>query len=312
MARSMQTKKAERQQCPDCKEEENIIEDYKHGYNVCGMCGCTIGGRIIDERSEWRTFGDSAENPSRVGGPNNPFLDTEQLDTLISSGGGLSSYSLAKTQMKSSLRGPERALINGLNLIAAFCERKNLSKTISDAAKYVFKTVEEKKVLKGKSLDGVAAACIYIACRQAGYVRTFKEVSILTAVPKKEVGRCYKAIFPYIEKMAVVSTEDIVARFCSDLTLSIEIQKVALVISQKAQILGCIAGKSPDSIAAAIIYLITNLFPGQKKIQKDIQIVTNVTDVTIKNTYKELLPYRYDIVPEGLVPKHILDTLPNS
>ncbi|KAI5188609.1 transcription initiation factor TFIIB [Nematocida sp. AWRm77] len=308
----MHTKRIEKQKCPDCKEEENIIEDYKNGYNVCGQCGCTIGGRIIDERGEWRTFSDSAENPSRVGGPNNPFLNSEQLDTLISTGGSIASYNLAKTQMKSSLRGPERALINGLNLITAFCERKNLSKTISDAAKYVFKTVEEKKVLKGKNLDGVAAACIYIACRQAGFVRTFKEVSILTTVPKKEIGRCYKAIFPYIEKMAVVSTEDIVARFCSDLTLSIEIQKIALTISKRAQALGCIAGKSPDSIAAAIIYLITYLFPNQKKVQKDIQIVTNVTDVTIKNTYKELLPYRYEIVPEGLVSKHILDTLPNS
>ncbi|KAI5171304.1 transcription initiation factor TFIIB [Nematocida sp. LUAm3] len=309
---SMHLKRTGREKCPDCKEEENIIEDYKNGYNVCGQCGCTIGGRIIDERGEWRSFSDSTENPSRVGGPNNPFLDSEQLDTLISTGSGFSSYNLAKTQMKSSLRGPERARTNGLNLITVFCERKNLSKTISDAAKYVFKTVDEKKVLKGKNLEGVAAACIYIACRKAGFVRTFKEVSILTAVPKKEIGRCYKAIFPYIDKMAVVSTEDIVVRFCSDLTLGIEIQKVALAISQKAQILGCIAGKSPDSIAAAIIYLITYLFPNQKKIQKDIPLITNVTDVTIKNTYKELLPYRYELVPEGTVSKALLDSLPNS
>jgi len=308
----MQVKRVEKEKCPDCKEEDNIIEDFKNGYNVCGSCGCTIGSRIIDERGEWRTFSDSLDNPSRVGGPNNPFLNTEQLDTIISNSGGYTSYNLSKVQMKSVLRGPERALINGLNMISAFCERKNLSKTISDAAKYVFKSVEEKKVLKGKSMDGVAAACIYIACRQAGFVRTFKEMSILTAVPKKEIGRCYKAIFPHIDKLAVVSTEDIIARFCSDLMLSIDIQKIALSITKKAQSLGCIAGKSPDSIAAAIIYLITYLFPSQKKVQKDIPIVTNVTDVTIKNTYKELLPYRYEIVPEGVVPKRVLETLPNS
>ncbi|KAH9386141.1 transcription initiation factor TFIIB [Nematocida major] len=308
----MHPKKTQRDKCPDCKEEENIIEDYKNGYNVCRACGCIVGPRIIDERSEWRTFTDSGDNPSRVGGPNNPFLDSEQLDTLISPGVGLSSYNLAKTQMKSSLRGPERALINGLNLISAFCERKNLSKTISDAAKYVFKTVEEKKVLKGKNLEGVSAACIYIACRKAGFVRTFKEVSILTAVPKKEIGRCYKAIFPYIEKLGVVSTEDIVARFCSDLTLGIDVQKVAVVISRKASSIGCIAGKSPDSIAAAIIYLLTYLFPNQRSIQKDIQIVTNVTDVTIKNTYKELLPYKHEIIPEGVFSKAVIDSLPNS
>jgi transcription initiation factor TFIIB len=300
------------QVCMDCGERENIVEDYKSGYYVCGSCGCTVGNRIIDEGGEWRSFGDSNRaDPTRTGSAGNPFLEAEQLDTMISAGSGMNSYTLSKIQMKNSMRGPERALKHGLNLITAFCERANISKTIIDRAHYIFKNIEEKKLLKGKNIEGVVGACIYIACRQEECPRTFKEISVMTGVQKREIGRSFKLISPHLDKITTMSTGNIIARFCSDLNLSIKIQKVATEISNAAHESGCLAGKSPDSIAAAVIYMVTNLFPDEKKVQKDIQFVTNVTEVTIKNTYKELLSFKYDIIPEGLVPKTAIDKLPN-
>lgn len=300
------------QSCTDCGETKNIVEDYKNGYHVCGACGCVIGNRIIDEGSEWRSFGDSNKaDPSRTGSANNPFLEAEQLDTVIGAGSGMNSYTLSKIQMKSSMRGPERALKHGLNLITAFCERANISKTVINRAHYIFKNIEEKKLLKGKNIEGVVAACIYIACRQEDCPRTFKEISVMTGVQKREIGRSFKLISPHLEKMVSLSTSNIIARFCSDLNLGIKIQKIASKISDTAHEKGFLAGKSPDSIAAAVIYMVTNLFPEEKKVQKDIQFVTNVTEVTIKNTYKELLPYKYELIPESLVPKSSVDKLPN-
>lgn len=299
------------QSCTDCGERENIVEDYKNGYNVCGVCGCVVGNRIIDEGSEWRSFGDSNKaDPCRTGSASNPYLENEQLDTIIGTGGGANSYVLSKIQMKNSMRGPERALKHGMNLITAFCERSNISRTVIDRAHYIFKNIEEKKLLKGKNVEGIVAACIYIACRQEECPRTFKEISVMTAVQKREIGRSFKLISPHLEKMTTMSTENIIARFCSDLSLSIRIQKIATEIAKAAHELGCLAGKSPDSIAAAVIYMVTNLFPGEKKVQKDIQFVTNVTDVTIKNTYKELLAFKYDIIPAGLVDRDAIDKLP--
>ncbi|EPR79275.1 Transcription initiation factor TFIIB [Spraguea lophii 42_110] len=299
--------------CGDCGEKTNIIEDFKNGYNVCGNCGCVVGERLIDDRSEWRSFGDSnTDDPSRVGGPSNPLLDMEQLDTVIGSAPGTASHKLARTQMRSSMRGPERALINGFNLITAFCERSNISRTIMDKAKVIFKTVETKKILRGKNTEGVVAACIYIACRQQGHPRTFKEISVLTSVSKREIGRSYKIMFPHIDKISQISTEDIVERFCSDLTMGIKAQKLASTIAKKVQENGCMAGKSPDSVAAAIIYLVINLMPENKGVQKDVPFVTNVSEVTIKNTYKDLLNERYNVIPPDIFPKTIIDKLPSS
>lgn len=300
--------------CTDCGETQNIIEDHRNGYNVCGNCGVVLGNRIIDETSEWRSFEDSHKSdPSRVGSASNPFLDAEQLDTMISVGKGMNSYTLSKIQMKNYMRGPKRALKNGLNLIQAFCERSNISKTICDRAQHIFKTVESQKLLKGKNLEGAVGACLYIACKLENAPRTFKEISVITGVQKREIGRCYKLIEKEVDvKGAGTTSGDIVSRFCADLNLNLKIQKLASTISQKVYEVGALTGRSPDSIAAAIIYLVLNLHPEYKGLQKDIHIITGVTEITIKNTYKDLLNFKDDIIPTELFEQKVIDNLPRS
>lgn len=300
--------------CTDCGETQNIIEDHRNGYNVCGNCGVVLGNRIIDETSEWRSFEDSHKSdPSRVGSASNPFLDTEQLDTMISVGKGMNSYTLSKIQMKNYMRGPKRALKNGLNLIQAFCERSSISKTICDRAQHIFKTVESQKLLKGKNLEGAVGACLYIACKLENAPRTFKEISVITGVQKREIGRCYKLIEKDVDvKSTGTPSGDIVSRFCADLNLNLKIQKLASTISQRVYEIGALTGRSPDSIAAAIIYLVLNLHPEHKSLQKDIHVITGVTEITIKNTYKDLLGFKDEIIPSELFDKSVIDNLPRN
>lgn len=296
--------------CSDCGETENIIEDFRNGTNVCGRCGCVLSDRLIDEGSEWRSFGDSNRaDPSRVGSASNVFLESEQLDTMISAGQGANSYTLSKIQLKSYMRGPERALKNGLNLISAFCERAFICKTIINRAQHIFKSVEAKKLLKGKNLEGAVGACIYIACKLEDASRTFKEISVITGVQKREIGRCYKLIAKDIDTKGTVPCTDIVARFCSDLSFNLRIQKIATEIAKNVHEAGILTGRSPDSVAAAVIYLITSMFPDLREAQKDIQHVTNVTDVTIKNTYKDMLGYLDEIIPKEYSNKEMIESL---
>ena len=43
--------------CPDCRIiPPHIVEEFASGDLVCGDCGLVLGDRIIDTRSEWRTF----------------------------------------------------------------------------------------------------------------------------------------------------------------------------------------------------------------------------------------------------------------
>lgn len=237
-----------------------------------------------------------SSNPSRVGSASNPFLDSEQLDTIIV--GGANSYTLSKTQMKSSFRTPDRSLINSFNLIQAFCDRNRFSKSIVDRAKFVFKTVEQKKILRGKNSEGIVAACIYIACRAEGFPRTFKEISILANIPKKEVGKAYKLIYPHIDRVRGVSIKDIVSRFCSDLNVNIRHQNYAIEIAQNMESSDSLSGKSPDSVAAAIIYTICVLFPENKKIEANIPAITKVTETTLKHNFLDIKKNLPKIIPK--------------
>ncbi len=185
--------------CKDCKEfPPNLIEEFSSGDMVCGSCGLVLGDRIVDTRSEWRTFAndDSAnDDPSRVGDGPNLLLNGSQLTTTISfQDGNARSRDLMRTQNKSSNDKATKGLLAAYKEIGAHCDAVNIPKNVSDTAKHLFKLVDDAKAFKGKSQEAIIAGCIFIACRQCGVPRTFREIYALTKVSKKDIGRTFKAL----------------------------------------------------------------------------------------------------------------------
>ena len=186
--------------CPDCKEfPPNLVEEFSSGDMVCGSCGLVLGDRIVDTRSEWRTFSNDDQgndDPSRVGDGANPLLNGSQLQTTISFGDGGSGRSreLHRAQNKSTHDKSTKGLLAAYKEIGAFCDAINIPKNVSDTAKHLFKLVDDAKAFKGKPQDVLSAGCIFIACRQCGVPRTFREVFAVTKVAKKEIGRIFKAL----------------------------------------------------------------------------------------------------------------------
>lgn len=74
--------------CCYAHPDAHLIEDYRAGDQICSECGLVVGDRVIDVGSEWRTFSNekSGEDPSRVGGPENPLLNGSDLTTMIGPG----------------------------------------------------------------------------------------------------------------------------------------------------------------------------------------------------------------------------------
>ena len=135
-------------------------------------------------------------------------------------------------------------------------DRINLTGSIVDAANKLFKQVHDGKNLKGRSNDAIASACLYIACRQEGVPRTFKEICAVSKISKKEIGRCFKLIIKALEtNLSLIKTGDFMSRFCANLGLPIVIQRAATRIAKKAVEFDIVAGRSPISVAAAAIYM---------------------------------------------------------
>ncbi|KAK9472107.1 cyclin-like protein [Dipodascopsis tothii] len=307
--------------CPDCREDPpNLVENFSEGDMVCGSCGLVLGDRIIDTRSEWRTFANDdqgSDDPSRVGEAMNPLLNGNQLDTMISFGlpGTTVGRELSRAQNKAVHDKRDSALQQAYSKISQMCERYSLPKMVQDAAKEIYKIVEDNRKLKGKSQESIEAAAIFIACRQSGVGRTFKEICLLTSVPKKEIGRVFKVMkaillangsnieaanAPEEYQTASTSAEDLMNRFCSHLGLSTTVASGAQHIARAAAHEGILAGRSPISIAAAAIYMAAGLF-GEPKSASKIAERAGVSDGTIKTSYKFLWEARDKIIDQSWI-----------
>uniref|UniRef100_A0A5B7B1I6 Putative Cyclin-like family protein n=1 Tax=Davidia involucrata TaxID=16924 RepID=A0A5B7B1I6_DAVIN len=292
--------------CPDCKRNTEVVFDHSAGDTVCSECGLVLESHSIDETSEWRTFAnESGDNdPVRVGGPTNPLLADGGLSTVISKPNGATgdylSSSLGRWQNRGS--NPDRSLIQAFKAIATMSDRLGLVATIKDRANEIYKKVEDQKPLRGRNQDAILAACLYIACRQEDKPRTVKEIcSVANGATKKEIGRAKEFIVKQLEvemgqsvEMGTIHAGDFLRRFCSHLGMTNQAVKAAQEAVQKSEELDI--RRSPISIAAAVIYTITQL-SDEKKLLKDISLATGVAEGTIRNSYKDLYPYASKLIP---------------
>ncbi|CAI9738474.1 transcription initiation factor IIB-like [Octopus vulgaris] len=294
-----------------------LIEDYHAGDMICSECGLVVGDRVIDVGSEWRTFNNdkNTKDASRVGAAENPLLDGGDLSTMIATSSGdtlLDDNGKPMYHSRRNLSVSDRTLLTAFREISQMSERLNLPTMIADQANTLFKQVHESKSLKGRANDAIASACMYIACRQEGVPRTFKEICAVSKVSKKEIGRTFKLILKTLEtNVDLITTGDFMSRFCSSLSMTNHVQKAATHIAKTAVDLDLVPGKSPVTVAAAAIYMASQASEN-KKTQREISVVTGVAEVTIRQSYKLMYPRARDLFPSEFKFATPIDLLPTQ
>ncbi|KAL0480898.1 transcription initiation factor TFIIB [Acrasis kona] len=296
------------QDCPTCSGA-NIIEDHAQGTMICTDCGTVVADHIIDMDSEWRNFeSDSGEkDKSRVGSAQDPLLDgMDHLTTVINAGAGGKGGEYARAHFKATVNTSDKNLRSAFQRIDQMGDRIDLPERYRGRVKEIYKKMDDAKALKGKPQDAMIAACIYMGTRLDGVPRTLKEIVALSEVPKKDIGRCYKIIQKTLNLQAgTVCATNYMTRFCSHLELPPYIEAGAEEVSTKATELPKLSGKSPITVAAASIFMVSSCSQ-HKKTAKEIADVTGVSESTIRNCVKEMEPYRTQ-----LLPKRFLDYVDN-
>ncbi|POW04306.1 hypothetical protein PSTT_10490 [Puccinia striiformis] len=261
--------------CPDCKCAR-LVEEFSSGDLVCGSCGLVVGDRIVDTRSEWRTFaGDEGDDPSRVGGPSNPLLNgVETFETIISFKDGNTGVArdLNRAATRAAVKSGEKNIASAFLSIQDMCDTISLPRTVTDIAKQLYRRADEEKLLRGKQVDAIIAACIFIACRQSKVGRSFKEIVALTRVPKKQIGQCFKALQRLISGFRT-TFKVVLKELLSNNVTSVSLPVVV------------------PSVLQALVYFASYLY-GLPKNAKDIAAVAGVSEVTIKIAYRLLYPQR--------------------
>ncbi|WVZ65686.1 hypothetical protein U9M48_015008 [Paspalum notatum var. saurae] len=183
-----------------------------------------------------------------------------------------------------------------------------------DRANEIYKKVEDLKSIRGRNQDAILAACLYIACRQEDRPRTVKEIcSVANGATKKEIGRAKEFIVKQLEvemgqsmEMGTIHAGDFLRRFCSTLGMNNQAVKAAQEAVHRSEALDI--RRSPISIAAAVIYMITQLSEDKKPL-KDISLATGVAEGTIRNSYKDLHPYAARLIPNNYAKEEDLKNL---
>ena len=287
--------------CPDCGG--NLVADEGHAEVVCEECGLVVEEDQVDRGPEWRAF-DSAERDqkSRVGAPTTNLLHDKGLSSHISwqnqdaQGRTLSSRKRARlNRMRTwderfrARSHKDRNLKQALGEVDRMGSALGLPKNVRETASVIYRRALDDDLLPGRTIEGVATAAIYAAARQAGSPRTINEVAAVSRVDEMEFKRTYRYIVRELDLgVKLADPSQYVGRFASELDVSDETEMRARELLRTGQNAGVHVGKSPVGLAAAAIYAAARL-TGEKLTQSDVSDVANVSEVTIRNRYQELL-----------------------
>ncbi|RLG37547.1 MAG: transcription initiation factor IIB [Candidatus Alkanophagales archaeon] len=287
--------------CPECGSPR-IVRDYRRGELICQDCGYVIEEKYIDAGPEWRAFdSEQREKRSRVGAPITFTIHDKGLTTIIDwnnkdyYGKAISVrtraqiFRLRKWQRRIRIsNATERNLAFALSELDRMASALGLPKSVRETASVIYRKAIEKNLIRGRSIEGVVAAALYAACRQARVPRTLDEIAQYSRVDRKEIGRTYRFIARELGlRLMPTSPADYVPRFCAALGLSGDVQRKAIEIIKKAEERELTSGRGPTGVAAAAIY-VASILCGERRTQREVAEVAGVTEVTIRNRYKEL------------------------
>jgi transcription initiation factor TFIIB len=287
--------------CPEC--DGKLVADDEHGETVCSDCGLVIAQDSIDRGPEWRAF-DAGEKDekSRVGAPTTNTMHDKGLSTNIdwrdkdAYGNQLGARQRKKMQRLRKWNerfrtrdSKERNLKQALGEIDRMASALGLPENVRETAAVIYRRALDEDLLPGRSIEGVATSSVYAAARQAGVPRSLDEIADVCRVEKSEVARTYRYVVRELKlEVKPADPASYVPRFVSDLTLSEEVEHRARQLLENAKEKGVHSGKSPVGLAAAAVYAAA-LLTNEKTTQAAVSEVADISEVTIRNRYHELL-----------------------
>lgn len=292
----------ELESCPECSSS-TVYPDDVRGELVCEECGYILQNGLIDRGAEWSAFSHAeGEEKSRVGSPLSETMHDRGLTTKIHwqdvDAHGRSLSSKKKEQLErlrtwqTRIRtkdASERNLQLALTEINRMSSVLGIPQSAREVAATIYRRALDENLIRGWSIEGVASSSLYIACRKNGIPRSLDEFEGVARVGRTEIGRTYRYLVSELDlEMEPVDPKRYVPRFCSELEIEGEVRRRAMEILDAAAAAGICSGKSPTGLAGAAIYT-ASLLCDERQTQAEIAAVAQVTEVTIRNRYKEQL-----------------------
>ncbi|MEM2786550.1 MAG: transcription initiation factor IIB [Candidatus Nitrosotenuis sp.] len=285
--------------CRRCKGF--MVTDGSTGERFCRNCGYVIEERIEDSRPERNMSKDEHGDKARSGIPASLAIHDMGLATIIgaqnrdATGRPLSTNT--KHIMNRLRTWDNRSQMSehaDKNLRHAFVQLNKLkdklalSDAVVEKSAYIYRKALARNLVRGRSIEGVLAAAVYAACRDVETPRTLGDVAGAINIKRKDLSKNYRLLLNELElKMPVVSSMLCMSKIASKVGLNEKVKRHAQTILKDANDKRITAGKDPMGMAASALY-ISCLKYNADITQKDIAMAAGVTEVTIRNRYKDL------------------------
>jgi transcription initiation factor TFIIB len=309
-----------RDKCEVCSSDVVLTDD---GFLTCKNPACSIlyKDESLDQTAEWRYYGaDDNQNsdPTRCGMPVNPLLKESSYGCKVMCEGGSYSQDMMKIRRYTewqSMPYREKAQYDMFQKITIFAQNKGISKMIIDEALRVHKRISEHKTFRSLNRDGVVGASIYIACKIHNCPRTPKEIATIFNLDNTSATKGCKNAVSIINELesnldnsektnfCKTKPEAFIERYCSRLSINDELTKLCQFIAVMIEKQNLIPENTPHSIASGIIYFVACMchLPISKK---DVNRISDMSEVTINKCYKKLYDMRDKLIPKMIISKY--------
>jgi transcription initiation factor TFIIB len=292
--------------CSACKSNSQIITDAESGEIVCGKCGQVISDKIQEVQPEWRNFAlssdGSSNDRSRIGMSTSLARHDMGLSTVIGRTDRDASGQKLDAAMRSTMERlrtwdtrtkvhtpTDRSLKQAFSQLDVLKDKLGLPDAVVEKAAYIYRKAQERHLVRGRTVSGILAAAVYIACREMGISRTLKDMSAHSDVKLKEVARSYRLLYLELDlKIPVVNPTKYIARVANRASLSEKTKRQAAEIMNNVTKREISTGKDPMGLAAAVLY-VSCIKTGENRTQSSISEAAEVTEVTLRSRYKDLV-----------------------
>jgi|TARA_B110000263_G_scaffold177372_1_gene155094 transcription initiation factor TFIIB len=277
--------------------------DNNRGETICSECGYVAEQNMIDPGAEWINHS-GADDRSRVGAPSTLTLSDRGLSTEIRKSDLTSSAAKRHGMSNKGIREWRRRQVidqrsktrdsraRNLTIAMQFIrDRGDLPPQIEQEAASLYRHSIDRGLVTGRSIRGVAAACVYIAARQAKIPRKIDEISksfnMISEVEQKELKRTIRLVARNLGAQHITGPAEYFEKFHSDLGLPPSVLGMARDLWASVNEDLEWQGKKPSGIAGVIMYKASQNSTSSRT-QKEVCQVSGISEVTLRGLLKIL------------------------
>jgi transcription initiation factor TFIIB len=296
--------------CSNKGVKSAVITDPESGEIICSNCGMVISQNIEDNsRPEWRSFGggggggvEGYNSRTRTGMPTSLARHDKGLTTII----GRTDRDASGNKIDASIRSKmerlktwdfrsqahdstNRNLIQAFNELDKLKDKLGLSDAVIERTAYIYRKARQRRLVRGRTIDAILSAAIYIACRDLGVPKTLKEVAAASSIRLKTLSRSYRVLVTELDISTppVIDPMKCIVKVANNADLNENTKRQAMDIMNDLTKWEISSGKNPMGFAATVLY-VSCLNTGVNIRQADIASAAGITEVTLRNRIKDL------------------------